>query len=44
MPVASALKAARAGGPSFIRPIGMPRKIVAPAMAPSRRMWPVLTV
>ena len=45
MPVASALSPARVGAfRPVIRPTGSPRKIVAPAIAPRRRMWPVVIV
>jgi hypothetical protein len=43
MPVASAERHARTMGANvFTRPMGRPRKIVAPAIAPSRRMCPVV--
>ena len=45
MPVASALSPARAGALRFWRrPIGRPRKIVPPAIAPKINTCPVLIV
>ena len=42
IPVASAERHARTIGLNvFTRPTGRPRKIVAPAIAPSKRMCPV---
>jgi hypothetical protein len=43
IPVAMAARKAFVPAVTFcIRPSGRPRKIVNPAIAPSRRVWPVL--